>query len=156
MKKRGHFIFGLILALVFILFLGYFKLDYLTFNFKSIVLIIFLTLFYSILPDIDHKSGTMTWWFIGLSILGMIFGLSELIFNFGKPVFTMIISILFLIFTFIATNFFKHRGFIHSVMAGLVLALPVFFIFGNWGYFLIAYVSWHSHLIADGYFFKLV
>ena len=155
MKKRGHFIFGVILALAFILFLGYFKLDYLTFNFSSIVIIILLTLFYSILPDIDHKSGTMTWWFIGLSILGMIFGLSELIFNFGKPIFTMITSILFLVFTFIATNFFKHRGFIHSVTAGLILVSPVWFIFHNLGYLLIAYVSWHSHLIADGYLFKL-
>lgn len=155
MKKRGHFIFGLILALAFILFLGYLKLDYFSFNFKSILFIIFLTLFYSILPDIDHKSSTMTWWFIGLSILGMIFGLLELILNFGRPILTMIFSILFLITTFIATNFFKHRGFIHSITAGLVFVLPIWFIFHNLGYFLIAYVSWHSHLIADGYFFKL-
>lgn len=158
MNKRSHIIFGIILAIAFILLLWYLELDLIKFSFSSVIILMGITIFYSLLPDIDHKNSTITWWFFGLGILGLIVGIIDLKFNFFDSVNSLMIiifSTVLLAVTFISVQIFHHRGFTHSVPAGLIAVTPVFLLFHNIFFCIMAYVAWHSHLIADGYIFKL-
>lgn len=155
MNKRGHFILGIVFAFIVVLLMGWLNLNIISFSFVSIFLILGITLFYSILPDVDHKSGTMTWWFLGAGILGVLFGVLELMMHFGNPTAILFSSAMLLVFTFVATNFFEHRGIIHSIPVGMLSVVPIWFLLHNFAYCIFAYVAWHSHLIGDGYFFKI-
>ncbi len=157
MKKKGHWVLGGIVTLLFILFLGWLNVSWFYLSFSSILIIIGITTIYSIFPDIDHKSGTMTWWFIGTATFGVVISVIEILFNqnFINPLKVLIIACLLLVVTFIANNFLEHRGIIHSVPAGILFALPVWFLFVYVGFFALAYVNWHSHLLGDGYIFKI-
>ena len=157
MNKRNHLILGAILAVTFIIILGWLGLNWITLNFLSIINIGLILIFYSLLPDIDHKNSTITWWFFGIGILGLVIGMIEMTLKITNPnPYTILItSTLLLAFTFIATNFFHHRGIIHSVQVGLLAVIPIFFLFHNFIYCIFAYIAWHSHLIGDGYLFKI-
>ncbi len=155
MKKKNHITFAAIFVLAFILILGYFNLNLFNFTPLSIFIILLLTTFYAILPDIDHKNSTITWVFIGLGVLGLIGGVLELYFSIKiiSPILLLVFSTLLIVSTYVAVTFFSHRGFIHSVPVGLFAILPVYLTLG-FGFSCIAYVAWHSHLIGDGFFLK--
>ena len=96
---------------------------------------------YSLLPDCDHPISKITWLLIGVSIVGLVLGY-------------IIPAMVLLIGVFVATQFAGHRGIIHSIPAGIVFAIPLYFSFGTQGAVL-GFVAFYSHLIADGIPFKL-
>jgi len=157
MKKRNHIIFAAILTFLFIYLTIYLGFSWFDFNWKSVAIVSLIIVFYSILPDVDHKGSTITWWFFGVGILGLIIGIAELYFKATKPnpLVILICSTGLLVFTFVSGNFLKHRGFIHTIQVGIAAAFPVYFFFHNVFYAVIAYVVWHSHLLGDGYLFKI-
>jgi hypothetical protein len=156
MKKRNHITFAAIFIVVFLIILGYFKIDLIKITPPSILILSIITVFYSLLPDIDHKNSTITWWFFGIGVLGLVLGMLELAFN--LPMINawalMILSTMLLVFTYLAVNLFEHRGIIHSIPVGLLSVIPLFFIFNSFAYCLIGYIAWHSHLVGDGYLLK--
>lgn len=156
MQKRSHILFGAVFVAVLIFILGWIGLNWISFRVSSVLAIAAITVFYSLLPDIDHKNSTITWWFFGIGVLGLLAGMLELKFDFLSisywPV--MIISTALLVFTYLAVNLFDHRGFIHSIPVGLMSVVPLFFIFHSWAYCIIGYTAWHSHLVGDGYLLK--
>jgi membrane-bound metal-dependent hydrolase YbcI (DUF457 family) len=156
MQKRNHITFGAIFVVALIFVLGWLGLNWISFSASSIFSIILITVFYSLFPDIDHKNSTITWWFFGFGVIGIVFGLLEFAYdlNFISPIKLMSLSCLLLVFTYLASTIFEHRGFIHSITAGLIAAFPLLFIFPGVVYYLIGYVAWHSHLIGDGYLLK--
>jgi len=155
MKKKNHITFAAIFVLIFILTLGYFNLNLFSFTTSSIFIIVLLTIFYALLPDIDHKNSTITWFFIGIGVLGLIGGILEIYhdFNLVKPSLVIIFSTLLIVATYVAVTFFSHRGFIHSIPVGLISVIQIYLTLG-FGYGCLAYVAWHSHLIGDGFFLK--
>lgn len=157
MKKRNHIYLAAIFVFLFILVLGWLNLNWLSFTISSVFSIVLITVFYSLLPDIDHKNSTITWWFFGIGLAGLVFGILEMVFglDFFSPMKLLVLSTLLLVATFVSVNFFDHRGFTHSISAGLIAIIPLLFIFGNLSYCLIGYVAYHSHLIGDGYFLKI-
>lgn len=155
MNKKGHWVLGILFVLAVILILGFFNLNILTLNFYSLTVILGLTLFYSLLPDIDHKAGTLTWTFLTIGIIGLILGVIQLVFSFGNFLTTFIFSSLFLVVILISANYFKHRGIIHTIQAGLLFVIPVWFLFHSFVFCLFAYTAWYSHLVGDGYLFKV-
>lgn len=156
MQKRGHLILASILCIGFILLTGWLHLNWFTFSLTSVFAIAIIIVFYSLLPDIDHKNSTMTWWFFGVGILGLILGIIEISFNINmiNPITLLSLSTLLLAFTFLSANLFEHRGIIHTVQVGLLSVIPLYFIFHSLAFCFLAYVSWHSHLFGDGYIFK--
>ena len=156
MKKKTHIQFAALLVLIFILTLGYFNIELFKFDISSIFIMILLTVFYSILPDIDHKNSAITWLFFGIGVLGLVIGILELIFKFNlvSPIIILILSTLLLSSTYIAGNIFSHRGFIHSIPVGILAVTPLYFLFHGMSYCYLAYVAWHSHLLGDGYLLK--
>jgi len=157
MKKRNHLILGAIMSFLFIyltLYLGYSLFE---FSFYSVFVLTGIIVFYSLLPDIDHKNSTITWWFFGIGVLGLLAGILGVALRIDRihPVVLLLISTLLLVFTFVSANIFEHRGLIHSIPIGFLSIIPIYLISNNIGYCLVAYVAWHSHLIGDGYLFKL-
>lgn len=157
MQKRSHILFGFLICFIFILLLGFLKLNWFYFTASSLAIMMCIIAFYSLLPDIDHKNSTMTWWFFGAGVLGLVLGMLGLalkltMFNAWT---IMILSAVLLVFTYLSVNLFKHRGFIHSIPVGLLASFPLYLLFHSLAYCLLAYVAWHSHLLGDGYLFKI-
>jgi len=157
MKKKNHITFAGIFVVSFIIISGLLGFNLFEITVSSVFAIAIITLFYSLLPDIDHKNSTITWWFFGVGILGLVISVLELVFNFGivNPILFIVLSTLLLAFTYVSVVVFKHRGVIHSVPVGILSVIPLFFVFHSFAYCLIGYVAWHSHLIGDGYLFKI-
>jgi hypothetical protein len=156
MKKKHHMIFGILFVLSFIFLLVSVGMDIFEFTITSILTIVAISIFYSLLPDIDHKNSTITWWFFGIGVLGLAIGMISLFFklNFINAWALMIFSSFILIFTYLAVNLFEHRGLIHSIPIGLLAVLPLYLLFHSFAYCALAYVAWHSHLVGDGYLLK--
>ena len=157
MKKTAHLFFAFFLCFLFVLLIGWLDLNWFYFTLKSLLVIFFVIIFYALLPDIDHKSGTMTWFFLSVGILGVITGICFIILKLDihSSLLVLVFSSILLVVTLISANFLKHRGIIHSIPVGLISIVPLFFLFGNWSYCLVAFVSFYSHLVGDGYLFKL-
>lgn len=154
MQKRGHWILGTVLGLLFVLIADNLALGWFEFGVVPILIIAGIILFYSILPDMDHTNSSITWWFFAIGLLGVGFSIIEMLADFGEPMPLLIMSTIFLIVTFISAKAVPHRGFIHTVQVGIISVIPLWFLFHNFGYCLLGYIAWHSHLMGDGYFFK--
>jgi len=157
MNKKSHVILGIVLCFLFIFLTSWLNLGWFNLSIFSIFSILMLSIFYSLLPDIDHKNSTITWWFFGVGVLGLIFGIAEMFFKIGNPnpFSILIFSTMLLAFTFVSTHVFEHRGIVHSVPVGLLSVIPVWFFFHSFAFCALAYIAWHSHLIGDGYFWKM-
>jgi len=152
MNKLGHLITGFIIGLLVIAILNYFFGWYNIFGLDSWsnwIIYIGIILVYSLLCDIDHKSGTITWWFIGLGIVGIVYSVIVV----DKIIFAYALGLL--TFTYIAGEFFSHRGFIHSILFGLVASCPLYYVFGL-PEAVLAFLCFFSHLCADDEWFKLI
>lgn len=146
MNKGGHllvgFIVGILLILVTHFLLGWFELSlYLIVVYTAIIFI------YSLLPDIDHRNSTITWIFIGLSIVGMLYG------YFYNENIALFLSFILLALTFIA-GFVGHRGFIHSILFAIIVSFPLYYFF-SYQVAILGAVCFYSHLVADKEYFKL-
>ena len=157
MNKKNHIIFGFFLSFLFILLFGFLSWDIFYFDLKNIVIICCIIVFYSLLADIDQKNSTIIWFFFGIGLLGLIAGIVMIILN-NQNLNGLVIAFLsaiFLVITFMFPRLFSHRGIIHTIWVGLLALVPLWFIFHNQGYCILAYVSWYSHLLADGFIFKI-
>jgi len=147
MDWKAHLTYGSIVGIIFFLctwkFIGWFDLSLVT-----IITSILIIAIYSLLADCDHPISTITYTFFGFSIIVLLFGV------FLKNDFYIYFGLAFLIFTFICAKFFKHRGPIHSLLAGAIFCLPLYFI-GN-EFALLAFISFWSHLWLDKIPFKFV
>ena len=157
MQKKNHLWLGAVFVLGFIILLGWLNLNWISFSIGSLLSIVVITVLYSLLPDIDHKSSTITWWFFSIGVLGLVIGMIGVALHitiFNGWAF-MITSTLLLVLTYLSATLFDHRGIIHSIPVGVLCSVPLFFIFNNVIYCIIGYIAWHSHLIGDGYLAKM-
>lgn len=106
-----------------------------------------LVLLYSILPDIDSESSIIAR--VINSFLWIIILCLIILFVIFKNNFLLWGAVCaFAIILFIYT--LRHRGFTHSIFAGILVSLPLIFIDKMVAG--LAFVSFLSHLIADGEF----
>jgi hypothetical protein len=158
MKKLGHIVFAFVLCFAFISFAGALGWEWFDFNLKSVFVMCCIIFLYSLLPDIDHKNSTITWLFIGFSIIGLVWGLLVLLMkqDYTRGLLLLGVGIVFLISIYVCANYFKHRGLIHSIPIGILAAIPLLFIFFfQIQYSIMGFVAWYSHLLGDGYLFKI-
>ena len=147
MDYKGHLLVGYSVGLIFLavmnLTLGWFSKDILSLVIYSLVIGL-----YCLLPDVDHPISTITWLFVGASVIGLAYGfffdMNIVYYSFGL-----------LCFTFICAQLFSHRGFIHSITFCTLASIPLFFIFGL-PVACLGLASAYSHLAADGEWLKLV
>jgi|TARA_Y100000034_G_C6909373_1_gene423314 membrane-bound metal-dependent hydrolase YbcI (DUF457 family) len=96
---------------------------------------------YAILPDIDHRSSKITWIFLGAATFMVAVGYLMETIRFLLPA-----GIILLVGTFIGTRF-KHRGITHTILANIILTIPLVFI--HWFVALAGFLAYFSHLVID-------
>lgn len=151
---RKHIFVGLlVILLIFVLTNHFFQFH--PFRWFDWLILIPIIIFYAILPDVDHPSSKIRnfmfiFFFVGfIAILGSII----VMVNRDYPKTSIYLASGFgILQAFLALLIIgvKHRGAIHSVFAGLLFSLPILYLFNfNLIYFLVAWISYVSHLILD-------
>jgi membrane-bound metal-dependent hydrolase YbcI (DUF457 family) len=104
---------------------------------------------YSVLPDIDSKSSRAH--YILMTVLTSSLVLSILAqMLFGWELFTKVsLSIALLVFLL---NQLRHRGFIHTIWAGLILVFPIFLVDSYFA--VMAFFGYMTHLFIDNRLIK--
>jgi hypothetical protein len=148
MDKGGHLFVGAVLGVILIVlthyFLGWFDFSSLI-NIGLMIIVIYI---YSLLADIDTKSGTIVWTFIPIGLVAAISG-----YTMNNQMF-LIGGLGLIAITFLAAQFLPHRGFTHSILFGIAVSLP--WIYFSYNYSVLAFLCFYSHLVADEEYFKLV
>ena len=136
---KEHMIIGMIFVFGFLLFnyaFGWFNIAY---TLENMAVLMVVSLFYSLLPDYDISSSKISAVITLICVFGIIFS-----FMFGETLLGIFLAVVLLV-----PHIFKHRGFLHSIMAGVLLSLPMWLIAGM-GVFLCCFIAYFSHLLADG------
>lgn len=111
------------------------------------ILIIPVTIIYSILPDIDTDDSKIRQY---IDIILIIFFLIFLaLYMYTKNV-VYLFGTLFLVILLILLISLEHRGIVHSMVAGLLFSIPLYFIAPPLTVF--ALTAFTSHIAADGEF----
>jgi hypothetical protein len=148
MDKTAHIFIGAALGTILI-FITHFYLNWFDFNsLINIGLLIVIIYIYSLLADIDTRASQIVWTFIPIGLIAAVAGytMNNNLYLLG--------GIGLIAITFIAAQFFPHRGFTHSILFGIAVSLP--WIYLSYEYAILAFVCFYSHLAADEEFFKLV
>lgn len=105
---------------------------------------------YSILPDIDVPSSVMRR-FVERGSLGLIMlFLTAYLFY---PSMLLVYAAFAVTFFLLVLWYLKHRGFFHTVLAGLILSVPWAFV--DPVVSLYAFIGYSAHLLVDGELFSL-
>jgi len=154
MNYKQHTLIGLlsisIFAILMHLIFNWFSIDL-----KTIISVLIIGYVYCLLPDLDHRMSKITWLFLGISISGVLIGVLNTYYKFIPAEYHILIpSLILLVLTFLCARFAKHRGIIHTLRIGLIFSALVYFIIPDWKFCIIALLSYQSHLMSDGYFFR--
>jgi len=155
MNAKGHLTVGIIVSTIVLALLLFFT-D-MNFSIFNLVFCPIIAILFCLLPDIDHPISTITYFFFGVGILGVSLITIDDYFSLGLPYLgnILIASVILLVVTFIFAKFVKHRGFVHTIWFGALCAGSIYFLTGQWQHVLIGFMSFYSHLAADGLWFKL-
>jgi membrane-bound metal-dependent hydrolase YbcI (DUF457 family) len=97
---------------------------------------------------VDLKNSQIVWTFIPIGLIGSGIGYAmnnEIYLLAGLGLITI---------TFIAAQFFPHRGFTHSIIFGIFVSIP--WIYLSYEYFILAFLCFYSHLLGDEEYFKII
>jgi len=158
MNAKGHLISGFIFSMTIIFLLDYLSIIKFVQSIENIFLLILIISSYSLLPDIDHRSSKMTGYLLVIGFVALslpVIQLSTTIKLINDPLRLLIFSTIILFFPILGPRIFRHRGIIHSLPVGILAAFLVHWLFSNPLFTIIAFVSYYSHLLADGYLLKL-
>jgi len=147
MDKSGHLFLGIVLGGILI-FLTHYYLGWFDFNIQNISLMIIIVYIYSLMADVDLKNSQIVWTFIPIGLIGSGIGYAmnnEIYLLAGLGLITI---------TFIAAQFFPHRGFTHSIIFGIFVSIP--WIYLSYEYFILAFLCFYSHLLGDEEYFKII
>ncbi|RLI89207.1 MAG: hypothetical protein DRO62_02130 [Candidatus Altiarchaeales archaeon] len=101
---------------------------------------------YSILPDIDAKGSKIRQLLAGVFLLCSVFYLLY-------PGLILGLMGIILAFFLLVAPFIKHRGFFHTITAGVLFSAPLFLVDPWFSFF--ALLGFLSHLAVDGRLFSL-
>jgi predicted MFS family arabinose efflux permease len=155
MNHRQHTLIGFIAAAIVVLLThliwGWFNIDI-----RTAISLVVITYIFSLLPDIDHRISQITWLFLGIGIAGILTSVINSYYSFIPNGYNIMIpSIVLLVLTFICAKYAKHRGIIHTLRIGAIFSALVYFIVPDWRLCIIAMIAYQSHLMADGYAFRI-
>lgn len=134
---KTHLFFSSLICIVSIIYTTKEQMD---FNY----LWFFLVLLFGILPDIDHDNSLIRK--IVNVILLTLFVFSLLFYKYTAQIHFIYLGIFFIVIALIlkTTN---HRGVIHSIFAGLIFIIPIFYF--NKLASLLCFTSYFLHLVVD-------
>ena len=139
---KMHWFFGVSVVALIAYLSTQFHLGLIPTSLLSILTILGIALFYSILPDIDTTSK------VRRIVVPIMILLALVIFFINELISFLILLLLGVIFML------KHRGITHRYWFAFAIALPLLYIFGmnktGFVYYFIGVTSYMSHLFLDG------
>jgi len=108
---------------------------------------IIVSVIYSVLPDIDHQNSKLTW-----TLLTIFTYANVLLLVFKKELIHYSVIGQFVSLLFMKT---PHRGITHSLLCNAVFSIGLFMLVNSWVITLAGFISYWSHMIADGIPLKL-
>lgn len=139
--KKHLLVYFFISAIIFSFFL-HFKFFI---NPEILLTSFFVGMAYTFLPDIDVPSSKIRVIVTKISLAAILVAL--LLYAFYIPNKTLIFISIFLAVLLYLLEFTKHRGFFHSILAGIFLSAPFYFI--SLYSFIFAMLGFISHILAD-------
>lgn len=139
MNFKGHLLVGII---TFLIVSYFFKLHNVTIT--QYIFLLGLTVFFALLPDVDTDISKIND-FIEITLLSFAiysfyqYSLSQTLELFNCGIFALLILL--------ASKFLKHRGWMHTIRAGIFLSLPLYLFDPTFAYY--AFAGYLSHLIVD-------
>lgn len=103
---------------------------------------------FSLLVDIDHKMSKITWNFIMMSAVSIVFG------YFYSETY-LVVGMICLVITIFFAKFVPHRGPTHTLWFVLVTPITLLTFGMGWYFYFIGVLAGWSHLWLDGIPFKL-
>jgi len=116
----------------------------------SLMASLFVGGIYSVLPDIDMPSSVIRRVVERGALLSVFFLIIGYVFY---PVVFLLYAAVAVVFLLLLLWYLKHRGFFHTVFAGLLLSIPWAFLDPVVSVY--ALTGYMAHLLADGKFFSL-
>ena len=141
-----HLLFGFLFGILFII-IAHYLLKVFPISIEQAITLCSIIFVYSLLPDTDHRNSIISFIFVGLGILGLGIGyyLNNNLIN--------ISSFILLVLTYIAW-LVGHRQFVHSILFGILVSLPLIYFLG-YEFAILSFIAFYSHLFADKEYFKL-
>ncbi len=116
----------------------------------SLILSLLLGGIYSLLPDIDMPSSVMRRMVERGALALVLFLIIAYVFF---TVMLLIYAAIAVTFLLLILWYLKHRGFFHTLLAGLLLSAPLALF--DYSYALYAFLGYSAHLFVDGKIFSL-
>jgi membrane-bound metal-dependent hydrolase YbcI (DUF457 family) len=129
-----HFSAGLIVT--FVAAFLFWLFGYIDYTHMNVIILVGISFVFSLLPDID----------IGTSIIRKVAIAGFVVFLF---IYGLTPMGYFLGFLLLGLQFLKHRGIMHSIIMGILLAGILYFYSNNWVFSVIALLNFCSHLWLD-------
>ena len=148
MNKIGHLVLGTLLGLFFISMTRFSFNWFSDFSLRGVCLIVVIFYVYSLFADLDLKNSTITWTFIPIGLVAAIVSYVQ-----TNSMF-LVGGLILIAVTYLAAEFLPHRGFTHSIVFGILVSLPWFWV--SYQLAFLAFVCFYSHLVADESWGKLV
>ncbi len=137
---KKHIIGGFISTTVLLVIMSFFIPLTLTFiGLSSVVSFIF-----SQLPDIDIQSSKIRWF---LTVAGIGISFIQLVFYNNTQLAIIYLGIVLVIWLMVLIKGFGHRGWLHSILFGVLLSCFMF----SYGYLyvIVAFINYLTHLVLD-------
>ena len=145
MNYKQHILVGLVFSIISLFIMSrYFSVNI---AIQDILVSLLICICYSILPDVDTPASKARQGVtIGLGVLGLYFLLNS------KIILASVLSMVSLLLIWMMDFVFnvKHRGVFHTVPFAFLLSVPIMFL--GIPVFIIAFISYLSHLLADEVF----
>ncbi len=148
MNYKQHLTINITIFFLILFFLEYFY-NY-SFSLKKILLYFFITVFLTLIPDVDSKNSKVTKVFFLIYFLLLFFGVKDvfenkIILGFEK---ILLSTILFLFHIFFSKKGKNHRSFSHSLIFGFTITFLLSIIFYDYN-ILYLYIFFILHLLED-------
>ncbi|MFH1505998.1 MAG: metal-dependent hydrolase [archaeon] len=153
---KEHITLGILFTVAFFLILYFaFKIDVLSTN--ILVPSIITILIFSLLPDIDHKESIISGFLhvvAGMAIIAIIAKAIPL--NYASFLTVAFVGYLEYYHWSYARADRNHRQFPHTFTFGIISSAVFFFITLSWVVLIVAFLTFVSHILADGYIPKAI
>ncbi|PIN87716.1 hypothetical protein COV12_02340 [Candidatus Woesearchaeota archaeon CG10_big_fil_rev_8_21_14_0_10_32_24] len=151
-----HLFIGFFVSAILILSLHFiFHLNLINANMLTTLVIV--TLIFSLLPDIDHRSSKISVFLHFLFLLVVLAFFTKLItFNFSSILIIAVVVGLEVYHLIFAKSNWKHRQFPHSFTFGFFSLIVLYLITSSWIAIFVGGITFFSHILIDGHLFEAI
>lgn len=152
---KKHLVFGLILELLFLIIMFFWKGWFNDFNLVSFQQLFIILLISPLFADLDHKQGKLR---EVLTLIGLTISIIAVLLYYINinVIELMVYGVLISFFSYGLFYITKHRGFIHTLPCCIVYSLFLYVFTLNIYLSVLGFVGYYSHLLGDKLYFRIL